>query len=327
MHAPELAPPVSGSYVGRLAPSPTGLLHLGHAWTFLIAWWCARERGGSLLLRFEDLDQERSQTAFVQQALDDLAWLGIDWDGPPSFQSNHLPRIHAAARALEQGGRAYACTCSRGDIRALLSAPHAGDDREYYPGTCRGRFASMAEATAETGKPAGLRFLSPDEAFIFEDELMGQVSENVAQTASDFLILRRCRTPAYQLAVVVDDHAQGVTHVVRGQDLLDSTPRQLALQKALGWPHPRYTHVPLVVDETGRRLAKRADALSLAQLRAAGVQPEAIVSWVAEKIGVELDGRASARAVLPKFSLQPLRTLGPRPVVADAALIRTWQQN
>jgi glutamyl-tRNA synthetase len=299
------------------------MLHLGHARTFLVAWWLARRHQGELLLRFEDLDNERSRPAYADQILRDLNWLGLDWDGTPTFQSENLERFHTAAAELEQAGRAYACACSRADIRGVIAAPHAGDDADYYPGTCRGRFASRENARALTGRPAGLRFVTPSDGIAFDDEAAGHVAPNVAPM-SDFLILRRDGIPAYQLAVVVDDAAQGVNHVVRGFDLLDSTPRQIALQRALGYPTPAYTHLPLVVDGSGRRLAKRADDLSLMHLRALGIRAEVIVSWAARSLGIQADRAASARDLLAEFSLmQP----DPKPVVVTDALIASWQQN
>jgi glutamyl-tRNA synthetase len=318
------APPTG--YVGRLAPSPTGRLHLGHARTFLVAWWLARQRSGQLLLRFEDLDHERSLSEYADAACSDLEWLGIDWDGPVTFQSDHLERIREAAAYLERSALAYPCTCSRGDIRAVLSAPHPGEDRDFYPGTCRDLYASIADARARTGKAAGLRFRCPAEhdQIGFEDALMGWHSEESATTAGDFLILRRDGVPAYQLAVVVDDAAQGVNHVVRGCDLLDSTPRQIALQRALALPAVTYCHVPLVLDATGRRLAKRADDLSLAELRTRGVRPEVIVTWAARSLGLDVEETRTAREMLPVFALDRVRM---QPTRIDDSLIANWRRN
>ena len=289
--------------VGRLAPSPTGLLHLGHARTFLIAWWYTRSRGGDVLLRVEDLDAERSDPRFADAAKRDLEWLGLDWDGPATVQSEHLERFEHAARALAERGLAYACVCTRGDLRTAQSAPQLGDSEPRYPGTCRGRFASVADAELRTGRKAGLRLAVPEGAVTIHDELNGDVQSDVAFEVGDFLIARRGGAPSYQLAVSVDDAASGVTEVVRGSDLLSSAARQWHVQNALGLPHPRWVHVPLVTDAAGRRLAKRADDLSLAELRARGVAPEAIVRWAAESAGHELGARARAGEVTRVFQL------------------------
>lgn len=290
--------------VGRLAPSPTGLLHLGHARTFLIAWWYTRSRGGDVLLRIEDLDVERSAPKFADAAKRDLEWLGLDWDGAATVQSEHLERFDIAARTLAERGLAYACVCTRGDLRTAQSAPQLGDSEPRYPGTCRGRFASVADAERETGRKAGLRLAVPPGMVTIRDELKGEVHNDVAAEVGDFLIARRGGAPSYQLAVSVDDAASGVTEVVRGSDLLASAARQWHVQNALGLPHPRWVHVPLVTDAGGRRLAKRADDLSISELRERGVAPEAIVRWAAESAGHELGARARAAEVTPVFRLE-----------------------
>lgn len=299
-------PSSSASEVGRLAPSPTGLLHLGHARTFLIAWWRARSLGARLLLRLEDLDGPRSSPEMSEAALTDLAWLGLDWDGAPLVQSSGLAEISAAARQLEQAGLAYACVCSRADVRSAQSAPQQGDSEPRYPGTCRGKFSSLAAAEAATGKPAGLRLLVPEGEVPVTDQLAAPQAFDVQATVGDFLIAKRDGAPAYQLAVVVDDARQGVTEVVRGEDLLPSAARQQLLQQALGLPPVRYVHVPLVVDSAGRRLAKRHDDLSLAELRAAGTDPRAIVAWAARSCGIACGDRIEPGAALADFSLRQL---------------------
>jgi glutamyl-tRNA synthetase len=299
-------PPLLGHRaVGRLAPSPTGLLHLGHARSFLIAWWHARHQGGLLHLRQEDLDAARSSAAFIDAAEADLRWLGLDWDGPVRVQSKHQQGIVRAAEQLLQLGLAYPCVCSRGEINAA-SAPHGPDGEPLYPGTCRGLYASLEAAREQTGRPAGLRFSPPDEWIEFLDGCHGSQRANPQREAGDFLILRRDGTPAYQLAVVVDDAAQGVTDVVRGDDLLPSTPRQIALIDALGLPRPRYWHVPLVTDPSGRRLAKRQHALGLQTMRAAGVEPERIVAWAANSCGLQVGTRASAAELVAEFEIEKL---------------------
>ena len=290
--------------MGRLAPSPTGFLHLGHARSFLLAWWHARARGGRIVMRMEDLDGPRSEPRFVEQALHDLEWLGIDWDGPVVLQSSGLPRF---ARALEQllvAGFAYPCVCSRGEIRAAQSAPQAGVLEVRYLGTCRGRFRSVEEALNATGRDAGIRFEVPPGPVVVDDRFLGSREFDVAAAVGDFLVGRRDGTPSYQLAVVLDDADQQVTEIVRGDDLLPSAARQLLLQRALGLPSVDYYHVPLVVDPSGRRLAKRHDDLSLAELCQRGVDPRAIVTWVARSAGMQSGERLTAQQYLPMFSLE-----------------------
>lgn len=290
-------------YVGRLAPSPTGLLHLGHARTFLVAWWRARSTGGRLLMRLEDLDGPRVKPELAASALDDLRWLGLDWDGPDYVQSHGLAAISAAAAELAGRGLAYACVCSRGDVRSAQSAPQQGESEPRYPGTCRGKYESVDAARAQTGKPAGLRLLVAEGSVQIKDELSGPHAFDVAAEVGDFLITKRDHAPAYQLAVVVDDAASGVTEVVRGEDLLPSSARQRLLQEALGLPPVRYLHVPLVVDEEGRRLAKRHDDLSLRELREGGTDPRAIVAWAARSCGIACGPRVTARVALIDFAL------------------------
>jgi len=294
------------SPVGRLAPSPTGLLHLGHARTFLLAFWHIRSRAGQLLMRMEDLDGPRAEMRFADAALSDLEWLGLDWDGPVLLQSTGLARINAAVAELIEAGKAYPCVCSRGDIRSAQSAPHAGSAEPRYPGTCRGRYRSFAEAERQSGQAAGARLIVPEGSITIEDGVAGANTSDVARDVGDFLIAKRDKAPAYQLAVVVDDHEQGVNEVLRGDDLLPSAARQWHVQRALGLPHPAWFHVPLVTDANGRRLAKREADLSLAELRAGGTDPRAIVTWAARSAGVEVGERATAAEVTPLFQLAAL---------------------
>jgi len=269
-------------------------------------------------MRLEDLDGPRAKPEMSEAALRDLAWLGLDWDGPDYVQSTGLAEISAAAESLEQRGRAYACVCSRGDVRSLQSAPQLGESEPRYPGTCRGKFASIGAAEAATGKPAGLRLLVPAGRVAVKDELLGERTFDVQQEVGDFLIAKRDRAPAYQLSVVVDDARQGVTEVVRGEDLFPSAARQRLLQEALGLPAVRYVHVPLVLDESGRRLAKREDDLSLQELREGGTDPRAIVAWAAKSCGIPCGERITARVALINFA----QALLPRePVVLDAATV------
>jgi glutamyl-tRNA synthetase len=200
-------------------------------------------------------------------------------------------------------------------VRSAQSAPQQGNSEPRYPGTCRGKYASIAAAEAETGKAAGLRLKVPEGTVTVHDELLGERSFDVQREVGDFLIAKRDRAPAYQLAVVVDDARQGVTEVVRGEDLLPSTARQILLQQALGLPAVKYLHVPLVLDDTGRRLAKRADDLSLQELREGGTDPRAIVAWAAQSCGIAVPSRVTARVAMINFSLARLPKT---PVVLDS---------
>lgn len=292
--------------VGRLAPSPTGRLHLGHARSFLLAWWSVRSRGGRLLLRIEDLDHTRVRPGAVDEVLRDLAWLGLDWDGEPVLQSSDTTALEEAARRLVDSGHAYPCVCSRREVEAALSAPHRDDVEQLYPGTCRDRFASLEEAERTSGRPAGIRFRAEDAVVRIEDALAGPFEQNVGREVGDFWIARRDRVFAYQLAVVVDDARMGVTEVLRGDDLLPSTPRQALLADALGLPRPTWLHVPLVLDHEGRRLAKRDGSLGLSELRARGVDARRVVAWVARTCGFAAEDLATPEDLLGAFELAAL---------------------
>jgi glutamyl-tRNA synthetase len=278
-------------------------LHLGHARTFLLAWWQIRSQSGTIVMRLEDLDGPRCEPRYADAALRDLEWLGLDWDGPALVQSHGLTRLNAAVHELLANGQAYPCVCSRGDVLRAQSAPHAGESEPRYPGTCRGRFATLEEAERLTGREAGLRLLVPEGSIQIDDGFAGKHEWDVARDVGDFLIARRDKAPAYQLAVTVDDDASGVDTVLRGDDLLPSTARQWHVQRALGLPHPRWFHVPLVVDENGRRLAKREAALSLDELRAAGTDPRQIVAWAAKSAGMPVEGLVTARELIARFDL------------------------
>ena len=289
--------------VGRLAPSPTGRLHLGHARSFLIAWWRARSSGGRLLMRMEDLDAERSRPEYEDEILRDLQWLGLDWDGPLVRQSERRELYAAALERLLRDDRLYPCICTRREIELAIAAPQRGDGTRAYPGTCRGRFATLEEAERVSGRAPALRFRVPAGAVEFHDELHGPQSWQVAREVGDFPVRTRDGCPAYQLAVVVDDAEQGVTEVLRGDDLLASTARQRLLQAALDLDAPRWFHLPLVVDESGRRLAKRCDDLSLGALRERGIEPERIVAWAARSAGMEVGAAIRAEQAIEAFDL------------------------
>lgn len=260
------------------------------------------------MLRIEDLDSLRSAPRYIDACIKDLEWLGIDWDLGPRLQSEGLERILDAAQHLMKHGLAYACVCSRRDVRASQGAPHPGEREQGYPGTCRGRFRDLYSANRHSGGSACVRFQVSPGLVCVDDVLCGRHWFDVAREVGDFPILRRDHSPAYQLAVVVDDHHDGVTEVLRGEDLLPSTARQKLLLEALGYSPPRWIHVPLVVDSEGRRLAKRTDALSLEELRQRGATARDILGWVARSIGMNAGGIETARDLLAGFSLDRLLT-------------------
>jgi glutamyl-tRNA synthetase len=235
-----------------------------------------------------------------------MKWLGLDWDIGPRIQSSGLEEISAAANTLTRDGLAYPCVCSRGDVKSSASAPQEGVSEWRYPGTCRGRFSSQAEARAQSGKDSALRFCVKPNLVTVADAFVGPKQFDVFNEVGDFPILRRDQTPAYQLAVVVDDARDGITEVVRGDDLLPSAARQQLLYEALGLTAPRWVHVPLVTDEPGRRLAKRADDLSLHELRLRGVDPRAVVSWAARSAGFVFQGMASINELTGAFQLSQI---------------------
>jgi glutamyl-tRNA synthetase len=285
------------TYRGRLAPSPTGYLHLGHARTFWIAQLRAHQHEhGTLVLRNEDLDSSRCRSEYVQAIIDDLRWFGLDWqEGPdvggaygPYTQSERSLLYRSAWQRLYEGGFIFPCSCSRKDVAQAAQAPHPGNDESIYPGTCRGlRHAPdacpwplIAAPTAkDSSRPPRFnwRFRIPDgEVVVFDDGCQGRQQFIAGGDFGDFVVWRHDNTPSYQLAVVVDDAAMEITEVVRGCDLLCSTARQLLLYRALKLIPPRFYHCPLVVDRQGNRLSKRCDAAGLRQLKAHGYSPDAL---------------------------------------------------
>jgi glutamyl-tRNA synthetase len=264
-----------------LAPSPTGLLHLGHARTFWAAQERARSAGGVLVLRNDDLDLSRARAEFVEAFYEDLKWFGLSWEeGPdiggrygPYNQSERVVAYREAFEELKRLGAVYPCSCSRQDVMRALQAPHAGEEEPIYPGTCRGNRVDAIES----GRKVNWRFrVSDGEEVSFEDGAFGIQRYRCGSDFGDFVVWRHDGVPSYQLACVVDDHAMEITEVVRGADLLMSTARQLLLYRALGWLSPEFYHCELVRDERGQRLAKRHDALSLRELRKSGVTPESL---------------------------------------------------
>jgi glutamyl-tRNA synthetase len=314
---------MSATPVGRLAPSPTGAQHVGNARTYLLAWLSARSRGGRVVLRIEDIDSPRIKPGAAEQACEDLRWLGFDWDDGPIFQTARVDHYEAALEILQDKYLVYPCTCTRTDVERAASAPHLDHEGPNYPGTCAGRRASDAASLGT--QPFCWRFRVPPVTPAFDDGYLGRVALDLHSLGGDFVVWKSPRgdtpgTPAYQLAVVVDDAAQGVTEVVRGDDLVPSTPRQLLLYEALGLTPPRFVHVPLVVGPDGRRLAKRHGDTRLESLRHKGVTAQALLGLLAWSCGWQDEVRpVSAAELLPRFRLD---TMSPGPFVLTADLLR-----
>ena len=258
---------------GRFAPSPSGRMHLGNLFAGLLAWLSVRSQGGSMLLRMEDLDPERCREEFARQVAEDLEWLGLDWDegygvggsNGPYRQSERFDIYEEYFRGLEKKGLTYPCYCTRAE-RLAVSAPHLGENRDFYDGRCRRRTAEELEILSQSRKPAQ-RVVAPARRVEFTDGLQGRFWEDLSADCGDFIVRRSDGVWAYQLAVTVDDGLMGVTEVVRGQDLLSSTPRQIWLLEEMGFAPPSYTHVPLLLSADGRRLSKRDRDMDLSVLR------------------------------------------------------------
>jgi glutamyl-tRNA synthetase len=286
---------------GRFAPSPSGDLHLGGARTALAAWLAARRDGGEFLVRIEDIDRPRVLPGMEVRILEDLWWLGLDWDGEPLRQSERLSLYDAALERLRERELVYPCFCSRADVARAASAPHA--PVPAYSGACRGLPAAEAERRLAAGARASLRFRAPGRELCFEDGVHGQVCGR----SDDFVVRRSDGLHAYQLAVVVDDSAQAVEEVVRGDDLLDSTPRQLLLYEALGAQPPHFAHVPLMLGPDGRRLAKRHGSISVRGLREAGVSPRRLIGRLAATLGLcDAGAHLAPRDLLEGFRFERL---------------------
>jgi glutamyl-tRNA synthetase len=312
---------------GRFAPTPTGPMHLGNARTALLAWLDARAAGGRVAMRVEDLDGPRVRPGLEARILGELRWLGLDWDegpdvgGPnaPYRQSERLARYAAALERLRAAGVVYPCFCSRAEIAAATQAPHGpSDEGPRYPGTCRDLGDAERAARAARGRAPAWRFRVAPGPVAFEDALHGRQQFDVQATTGDFVVARADGIPAYQLAVVVDDAAMEVTDVVRGDDLLPSTARQLLLYRALGASPPRFAHVPLVVGQDGARLAKRHGALSVGELRDAGADPRAVVGLLARSAGFVAADRCSPGELVDRFVLERIPR-GPA-VVSEGAV-------
>jgi glutamyl-queuosine tRNA(Asp) synthetase len=287
--------------VTRFAPSPTGDLHVGGAWAALASWVVARRDGGSSLLRVEDLDMPRVVPGSEARIEEDLRGLGLDWDGVPVRQSERSAAYHTALGDLARRGLVYPCDCSRTEIARVANAPHAGEESRY-PGTCRDKDPGRVMK-----RPPAMRVRLPDETVTYVDLALGPVSQHLGREVGDFVLMRGDGVFAYQLAVVVDDLGAGVTDVVRGADLVTSTPRQIWLARVLGGTPPRYTHVPLVVAADGSRLEKRSASTTIRGLREAGVSPERIVGHLAHGLGLQAAATPSTSAeVAARSSSQPI---------------------
>ncbi len=275
-------------YVGRLAPSPTGLLHLGNAFAFLWTYVFAQGHGGKVFLRMEDIDPERSRSHYAQSIEEDLRWLGIHWDDAVICQSQRSQAYEQAIHYLQSQGYIYPCYCTRKELRSLAGAPHMDDAGAPYPGTCQ--HLSLAERMHKEalGRKACLRLRcdSQKRPIIFDDAIMGTQQMTLQALGGDFALRRSDSVVAYQLAVVVDDAYQGITHIVRGCDIMVSTPRQLYLSNLLGYAQACYAHVPLLFDTQGERLAKRHASLSLQSLRTRGIRASKIIGLLAYLSGI-----------------------------------------
>ena len=296
----------SAPVVGRFAPSPTGRMHAGNVFAALTAWLVAKSQGGRIVLRIEDLDAERSKPVYIDAVQRDFEALGLTWDEGPYFQHDRTEAYRAAYDELRERGLVYPCFCTRADLHAA-SAPHRGE-KPVYPGTCRHLSDGERAVRAQQRMPAQ-RLIVPDREVAFVDQVQRSYAQNLVADCGDFLVQRSDGAFAYQLAVVVDDAAQGVTSVVRGVDLLCSTPQQLYLQELLGLPHPVYAHIPLLVAERDRRLSKRERDAALDALLARFKTPEAVIGHIAGITGLAPTcDPATPEELLATFDLAALPT-------------------
>ena len=286
---------------GRFAPSPTGSLHLGNLRTALLAWLFARSAGARFVVRMEDMDRDRFREGIEEEQLEDLRALGLDWDGPVVRQTERMELYEIAIDRLDEQDLLYPCYCTRREVREAVSAPH-GPPSSGYPGTCRNLSKRERAGLEAAGRNPSLRVRAEGLTAAFEDRVIGRFEGG----CDDFVVRRNDGSPAYQLTVVVDDADQGVGEVVRGDDLADSTPRQIVLQRMLGLPEPGYAHVPLVLGPDGERLAKRHGerhgGITLAERRAAGENPREVLSWMACSLDLADGGESVvASELLPRF--------------------------
>ena len=300
--------------VGRFAPSPTGRMHAGNIFAALVAWLVAKSQGGRMVLRVEDLDRERSKPRFVSDVQRDFESLGLTWDEGPYFQHDRDEAYRSAFDALAGRNLVYPCFCTRADLHAA-SAPHRGE-KTVYPGTCRSLSADERSArAAATGRVPAERLIVPDRVYGLDDLVQGPYTQNLARDCGDFLVRRSDGAFAYQLAVVVDDAEQGVNSVVRGMDLLCSTPQQIYLQELLGLPGAVYAHVPLIVGERDRRLSKRDRDAALDELLVRFKTPAAIIGHIAGLTGLAPSADpVTPEELLPLFSAGQLKSCFPDPI-------------
>ena len=300
LSSPIVSPPKGGRGVSRFAPSPTGRMHLGNVFCALLSWLSAKSKGGEWRLRIEDIDPDRSRRDFALQLMDDLQWLGLPWDGEVVWQSQRSDIYEYYLKQLQDMGLTYPCFCSRADIMAT-QAPHETDGRVVYAGTCRGKkLDEMAQNV-----PHATRFIVPNEEITFQDGHYGEQRVNLAKHCGDYVLRRKDGAWAYQLAVVVDDALMGITEVVRGRDLLLSTPQQLHLLRTLGFEAPSYFHHPLLVNEAGQRLCKRDKGMDLSVLREKHKNPDEIVGFLAFLAGIlPSPTPVKTQDLLPLFSWQ-----------------------
>ncbi len=301
----------------RLAPSPTGALHLGNARTFLVNWALARQLGWEIILRVEDLDGPRIKAGASEQAIELLEWLGLDWDEGPYYQLSDQSAYQAALQQLASAGVIYPCRCTRKQLEAAsLSAPHGHEHDLRYPGNCRPADGESIDHGLLGSEGVAWRLRVPDESIAFDDRFAGRQEFNVQQTVGDFLVATKAGLTSYQLAVVVDDARQGIDQVVRGDDLLASTPRQMLLYERLqlGTP-PSYYHLPLVIGEDGRRLAKRHGDSRLLHYREQGVHRDRVLGLLGEWCGLGPRREMSIEEFLARFDLAKLPE---EPIVFEA---------
>lgn len=305
---------------GRLAPSPTGYLHLGNIWSFLFSWLAVRSCNGRLILRIEDIDPERSRPEFVSELVKDLYWLGLDWDEGPDVGGGNAPYLQSSRKeiyenhmaVLEEQGLLYPCFCSRKELRSVASAPHMGEYSARYSGKCRKLDVWQYKEMYSLGRKSSLRIKFDKKSTRFVDKIQGEQFFSNEDAGGDFILQRSDGVISYQLAVSVDDAMMGVNLVVRGRDILSSTPRQIFLFEQFGYCIPQYGHVGLLLDGAGERLSKRHGSLSIKSLRASGLKPGELVGKLAFLAGLLDESRPIMPADLLKnfdFSRLPVQDI------------------
>ncbi len=311
---------------GRFAPSPTGEMHLGNAWTALLSWLYIKSQGGEMVLRVEDLDPDRSRCEYTALLLDDMKWLGLDWDegpacgGPydPYCQRGRSELYDRALQRLREGGHLYHCYCTRAELHTVTVAPHTGEREFVYSGICRTLSKEAQEIRSRTRRPA-LRLAVPEQTIRFRDGLQGEMAQSLRTACGDFVVRRADGVHAYQLAVVVDDGLMNISHVIRGADLLASTPRQLLLYELLQLEPPAFFHVPLLYGNDGHRLSKRHGSFSLVSMRKRGLTPEEIIGYLAWKAGqIERWEPVRPQELLRQFRIAAIPS---GPIVVDDAVL------